>query len=217
MMERSIMGNTQVATNEEIEARLIRLAERPISFAEFLDLNIDSAHELIDGVMVAKMAAQWEHERLIVWLGSLLHAYTQHRRLGSVAISRMTVKINDHRGRLPDLLFIRQEQSGIIEQRAVNGVPDLVIELISPNDRPSDRIALETDYCALGVPEILFIDQQKRRVQLLRKQGEGYRRQKLAAGPLELTTIPGFVIQVDWLFQDPQPDTFNLLRDLLNE
>jgi len=34
--------------------------------------------------------------------------------------------------------------------------PDLVIELISPNDRPSDIVVLEMDYRAIGVTEIVF-------------------------------------------------------------
>ena len=215
--EKSTMTDVVIATNEEIEARVIRLAERPIRFTEFLDLNVDSNCELIAGVMVEKMAAQWEHERLIVWLSTLLHAFTQHKGLGVVAVSRMTVRIDEFHSRLPDLFFVRQDRIDLIRQRAVYGPPDLVIELISPHDRPSDRIALEADYRAIGVPEIVFIDQQKRRVTILRQRDNDYPKLEMTTGALDFATIPGFTLQIDWLFNDTRPDTFDLLRSLLNE
>jgi Uma2 family endonuclease len=173
--------------------------------------------ELIDGVMVEKMVAQLAHEKLIAWLFTMLSLFVRHRNLGLALVSRATVKINGHRGRLPDLMFVRQDRLHILQQRAIEGTPDLVIELISPNDRPSDRIALETDYCSIGVPEIVFIDQQKRHVVLLRLRENGYDRLELNAGSLEMETVPGFAVQLDWLFDEPRPDEFDLLRILLNE
>jgi len=92
-----------------------------------------------------------------------------------------------------------------------------VIELISPHDRPSDRIALETDYRAIGVPEIIFIDQQKQNVLVLRKGENDYEELELTSGTLSPAAIPGFAIQLDWLFHEPRPDEFDLLRTLLNE
>ena len=41
-----------------------------------------------------------------------------------------------------------------MQQKAIYGAPDLMLEVISPNDRPSDIMALEIDYRAIGVPEI---------------------------------------------------------------
>jgi Uma2 family endonuclease len=215
--EKSHEASAPIITDEEVEARVIRLAKRPIMFEEFLVLNINNSLELIDGVMVEKVAAQLEHEKLIVWLLTLLNAFVRHKRLGIVVSSRMTVKIDDYRGRLPDLLFVRQDRIGIVDQRAVYGAPDLVIELISPHDRPSDRIALETDYRAIGVPEIIFIDQQKLHVLILRQGKSGYEEIEMAAGALNFVAISGFAVQLDWLFGEPRPDEFDLLRTLLNE
>ncbi len=210
-------ANAPIPTDEELEARVIRLAKRPITFETFLALNVNSNLELIDGVMVEKLAAQLAHEKLIVWLLTLLNAFVRHKKLGIVVSSRMTVKIDDYRGRLPDLLFVHQERSGIVDQRAVYGAPDLVIELISPRDRPSDRIALETDYRAIGVHEIIFIDQQQRHVLILRNGESDYEELGLNSGMLSPVSIPGFAVQLDWLFDEPHPDEFDLLRVLLNE
>ena len=49
-----------------------------------------------------------------------------------------------------------------------------MIEIVSPNDRPSDLRALEADYFGLGVPELAFIYLQKQEIHLLRRQEAGY-------------------------------------------
>lgn len=211
------MASIPLETNEEIEARSVRIAERPIFLDTFLELNIDSGSELIGGVMVKKMAAQLAHEKLIAWLLTVLNAFVSHKQLGLVLSSRFTVRIDDFNARLPDLLFVREDHSAIVQPRAVYGAPDLVIELISPNDRPSDIIDLETDYRSIQVPEIVFIDQQKRQVLVLRRHDDTYDEVKLTAGILELASIDGFALQVSWFFDEPRPDAFTLVRSLLKQ
>ena len=134
---------------------MVHLAERPIPFPAFLDLSADRDVELVGGVMVEKMAAQLEHEKLFAWLDRVVGTYVSHRRLGILLGSRTAVEISAYGGRLPDLLFVRSDRLEIVRERAVYGAPDLVIEIVSPNDRASDLIALETEYRGLGVPEIL--------------------------------------------------------------
>jgi len=134
-----------------------------------------------------------------------------------VVCSRTAVKIGNQYGRLPDILFVRAENTGIIHKEAIYGVPDLVIEIVSINDRPSDIIPLETDYRSLGVPEIVFIDPQKRRVRLVHKTDTGYDDEYLPAGRLELSAVPGFWIEVEWLFEDGRPNELDVALQLLQE
>jgi Uma2 family endonuclease len=161
------------------------------------------------------MSVQLEHEKLFTWLMTLYRVYVEERNLGIVLGSRTAVEIGMFRGRLPDLLFVRRERMGIVQQKAIYGAPDLVIELISPNDRPSDISALETDYRAIGVPEIVFIDQQQRRVRLLRAREAGYEEEILIGGTLRFESLEGFALQVEWLFQEPRPNLRATLERLL--
>ena len=210
------MTNVMLETVEEAEARIVRFAARPIDFETFLDLNINDELELRSGVMVKKMAAQLEHERLFVWLLWLLYGYVKQKDLGTVLGSRSTVRIDRYHGRLPDVLFVRKENQAIVQQRAIYGTPDLVIELVSPGDRASHLIELETDYDSIGVPEVVFVDQQQRQVRVLRRRGETYAESVLTTGEFALESVPGFVLQVEWLFADPRPDELNILNALLS-
>ncbi len=205
-----------VSTREETESRTIRHAERAIDFETFVILNDSNDMELQQGVMVLKMAAQWEHERLLAWIFWIVFGYARQKSLGTVVGSRTPVRIDEYHARLPDLLFVRRENAEIIQQKGIYGTPEFVLELVSPNDRPPDMIGREADYRLIGVPEIVFIDQQRRSVRILRNQGSGqYDDVTLLAGPLALETLPGFELQVDWLFADRLPDEMAILTGLL--
>lgn len=149
---------------------------------------------------------QLDHEKLLDWLRFVLGLHVRALNLGIVLGSRTAVEINRFRGRLPDLLFVHQDRIGIVQQKAIYGPPDLIIEVISPTDRPSDVLALETDYRAIGVPEIMFIDQRKHRVRILRRQADDYSEEVLTDGTLAFESLGGVRLRVEWLFVEPRPD-----------
>ena len=192
------------------------MADRPLTFDQFLGMTYaDSRMELVKGVLVEKMAAQYPHERRFVWLLFLLNGYVQQRGLGVVLGSRMAVAIDAFGGRLPDLLFIRTDRTDIIHDKAIYGAPDLIIEIVSPNDRPSDLLALETDYRNIGVAEIVFVDALKSQLLVLRHRDTGYLVEMLTTGTFHAETVPGFHFEVEAIFQNPLPNEFDLLTALL--
>src|SRR5260370_39378503 len=135
---RTAMTETRLITPEEIrqqvEGRVVHLAERPIPFATFLELSTDREVELVGGVMVEKMAAQLEHEKLFTWLDRVVGTYVSHRRLGILLGSRTAVEISAYGGPLPDLLFVRSHRLEIVPERAASDAPDLGVEIVAPND-----------------------------------------------------------------------------------
>ena len=199
------------------ERRVLWVASHPVTFAEFLDrFGEDDDVELVDGVVLERMAAQLEHEKLFAWLFRLMGDYVEERDLGIVLGSRTAVEINEYRGRLPDLLFVRRERQEIVREKAIFGAPDLVIEFVSPNDRSSDLIARETDYRAIGVAEIVFINPRRRQVRALRKRDAAWDEAPLGSGEvLVLETVDGFAVDVDWLLAEPRPAVRPTLERLL--
>lgn len=185
---------------------------RPITFIEFLELfGPKDLMELVDGVAVEQGPVELDQAKLFVWLMCVLGDYVEVKDAGIVLGSRTAVPISQFRGRMPDLLFIQKERLGILQQKAVFGAPDLIIEIISPNDRPSDLSALEVDYRSLGTREILFLDQKRRLVRALRKRDIDYEEATLTAGTLDFETVEGFRLEIEWLFVEPRP----LVRDVL--
>lgn len=204
-----------VAMHDERE---VLVPPRPLTFDEFVDLfGEDDEVELIDGVVVRRMAARDPHEDLFGWLYFLLRGYVAAKDLGIVRGSRTAVQITEHRGRLPDVVFVRQERAGIVQEKGIYGAPDLVIEIVSPGDKASDIVALEADYRSIGVAEIWFIDQARKRVRVLYKREEGYTEQVLGQGVLQSEVIEGFGLEVGWLFAKPLPVELDTLTQLLSD
>ncbi|HLK60278.1 MAG TPA: Uma2 family endonuclease [Chthonomonadaceae bacterium] len=191
------------------------IADSPIDFASWLEIAQELDTELVRGVIVERMSAQYPHEWIFAWLLSILRPFVTHRKLGVVLGSRSAVKISGNDGRLPDILFVRAENASIIHNEAIYGVPDLVIEIVSENDRPSTLIPLETDYRDLGVPEIVFIDPRKRGIRYLRKTEKDYEAAFLTTGRLAFVGVPGFWIEVEWLFAEEKPDEFTITKQLI--
>jgi len=198
-----------------MEQRTLYLAPRPITFDEFVTLfGEDDDVELLDGVVVQRMAAQLEHEKLFAWLFTLLNLYVAQHDIGILLGSRTAVRVTGFRGRVPDFVFVRKDRQDIVKQQAIDAAPDLVIESVSPNDRPSDLLPLEADYRSLGVPEIVFIDQPHQRVRILRRNSEtGDYTEDIppADGTVRFATLGDITVAASALLTEPRPDILTVL------
>jgi Uma2 family endonuclease len=196
-------------------------ADKPIDFKTWLELSFDLdariETELVKGVMKERMAAKYPHEWIFMWFAGVLSGFVENQKLGRILGSRMAVKIDAYGGRLPDILLVRTENMGIIHDDAIYGTPDLVIEIISQNDRPSDLVPLEADYRNINVPEIVFIDPRKKWVRCLLKEGDDYSEKILKTGQLTLASVPRFHIEIEWLFADLRPDPYSVMKQLIDE
>jgi Uma2 family endonuclease len=64
----------------------------------------------------------------------------------------------------PDFVLVLKERADIIRERRIMGVPDLIVEVLSPGSTTYDeQIKLEA-YAKAGVPEYAIIDPGKRQV-----------------------------------------------------
>lgn len=202
-----------VETHDE---RMVLVPPRPLTFDQFVDLfGEDDEVELVDGVVVRRMAARYPHEDLNTWLITVLRAYVRANDLGIVLGSRTAVQITEHRGRLPDVVFVRKERAGIVQEKGIYGAPDLVIEILSPGDKASDTVALEADYRSIGVAEIWFVDQQRKQVRVLRKREADYTEEILSKDVVRSEVVEGFWLKVAWLFAKPLPLELDTLMQFL--
>jgi Uma2 family endonuclease len=97
------------------ERQRVGVGDAPLSVSDYLRLcREDDDHELLDGVLVQRMAAQLPHEWLFQWMLRLVGGYVEARGLGVVLGSRTPVQITPYRVRLPDLLFVRAARMQIL-------------------------------------------------------------------------------------------------------
>jgi Uma2 family endonuclease len=70
--------------------------------------------------------------------------------------------------RVPDLAFVAASRLDIFREGWIDGGPDVVIEVRSPGDETYEKMPF---YAALGVPEMVVIDRDTKRVELFRLAG----------------------------------------------
>ncbi len=90
----------ETETEESIEARVVHVGARPISFERFLGIASDRFVELVDGVIVEKPTIQLDHELCTRWLYQVLGPYVRKINLGLMLSSRNMVKSDDFGGRM---------------------------------------------------------------------------------------------------------------------
>jgi Uma2 family endonuclease len=95
---------------------------------------------------------------------------------GFAVISPMDTVLSNDTIPQPDLIYVRNDNMGIIEDR-VRGVPDLVVEVLSPSTARVDRLEKLDLYARYGIAEYWIVDPETQVFEFLLLSSEGYREQ----------------------------------------
>jgi len=117
-------------------------------------------------------------------------------------------------GREPDVLFVANEHLNRFRKNYLEGPADLVVEIISPEGRNMDYHQKFQEYQEGGVREFWLIDLILGvcRFYVLGEDGK-YAESPVDDGVYHSIVIPDCWIRVDWLMQDPLPNTLDVIRE----
>ena len=190
---------------------------RRMSWEEFLQWEPEHNHnEWVDGEVIELMPVEQRHQTILSMLDTLISLFALKFDLGSAFIAPFLMRlISRPSGREPDLLFIRKENLHRLRNTFVDGPADLVIEIISPESDARDRITKFAEYELGGVREYWLIDHFEQETFFYQLDAQGKYQRVLAneSGRYDCAAIPGFWINVNWLWQEPKP-TFEAMRAL---
>ncbi|MFO7538938.1 MAG: Uma2 family endonuclease [Chloroflexota bacterium] len=158
--------------------------------------------ELIEGVMIVSPPPLDSHEKQNLFLLRLLSEYVEQQGLGEVRGSRTAVRLSEAHVFEPDILFLSEERSHLLQERGVFGPPDLVVEILSASTAMYDRGDKLRAYERFGVQEVWLIDPYGPSGTLFYRQEEGLFVPMPVDndGWLVSTALPGFQLQTDWLW-----------------
>lgn len=74
----------------------------------------------------------------------------------------------------PDLVYLTAQQESIITRRGIEGVPELVVEILSPSTAKRDRVDKLNIYRKAGVRRYLIVDIDARTLEIFLLKGENY-------------------------------------------
>jgi len=192
---------------------------KPVTFEEFLAwCDEDTWAEWVDGEVVVLTPASAGHQNVKGFLYALIREFLLRRPLGQVLIAPFVVRLPEplRRAREPDVLFVSRERLSFLKETYLDGAPDLVIEVVSPESLARDRGEKYLEYEAAGVREYWLVDPDRRQAEFHRLSEDGRYRAALpdAHGVYHAEVLPGFRLRVDWLWRDPAPSVLDCLKEM---
>lgn len=178
---------------------------RPFTFEDYLALPDDGVrYEVINGELFMSPSAIMLHQlvsgRLFTSLTNILHEAD-----GLVFSAPFDVHLDRYNLVQPDLVVVLREHFDVLAGGArIEGVPDLVIEILSPSNRAHDLVKKMTLYAQHRIPEYWVVDPILRSIAVHVIDGDGYALQTSEGGLAHSRILPGFVIDPGKLFQLPE-------------
>jgi Uma2 family endonuclease len=142
-------------------------------------------YEIFDGELYVTPAATPLHQRLSKRLSLALVDYFEARAIGEVFYAPIDLVLGEHDIAQPDLLVVAEPAQ--ISDRAIEGPPLLVIEILSPSTRAQDRGVKMQRYARLGIRHYWIVDPDAQTIECFRLEGDAYRLVAEFASPETLT------------------------------
>lgn len=149
-----------------------------IRWQEFREMELDDAdaylYELIDGEIMKRNYPGLKHQRTLVQLLVQFNSFVVERKLGQVLPAPFGVILDEFNDVQPDLIFVSENQKSIVREDGIHGVPELLVEIISPTSVTRDRVRKKAVYERLGVAEFWLVDPQNGSVEVYERTESGY-------------------------------------------
>ncbi|RRR74430.1 MAG: Uma2 family endonuclease, partial [Candidatus Viridilinea halotolerans] len=130
-------------------------------------------YEIIDGVLYMTTAPSNFHQWILMSLIQYLGVPARLRGLGYAFTAPIGLLMPGCDPVQPDFVFVRQANAGIIRERRIRGVPDLIIEILSPGNAIYDTQVKLSAYAKAGVSEYAIVDPGQRAVSYYRLEDLG--------------------------------------------
>jgi Uma2 family endonuclease len=124
-------------------------------------------YEIINGVLYMSPPPAIAHQDLSGGLFARMRIYAEDNDLGKVLEAPCGVRLPNQSVPVePDIFFIKKEHSEIISTQYIEGVPDLIVEILSPSNASYDRETKFELYQKAGVPEYWLVDYEDQAVEI---------------------------------------------------
>ena len=157
--------------------------------------------ELVNGEVAVNPSPNPEHSHIDRQLTSLLVEHVRKRKLGAIFGDAGTV-FGDCDVRRPDLLFFSSKRMHLVGNQAMEGPPDLCVEIISPSTSTIDRVDKFEQYQTGGVLHYWIIDPHEHSIEAyqLRRGKYALSGRGIGNDVVRLPPFPGLEIPLERLW-----------------
>jgi Uma2 family endonuclease len=130
--------------------------------------------ELVEGDFVMTPAPSTTHQKVSRMLQYQLVTQLELTGLADVINAPVDVVFDELNVVQPDLVVVSRARASIITERAVEGPPDIAVEILSPSSGDRDRYLKRGLYARFGVREYWIVDPTRGFVEAYRLVEDGY-------------------------------------------
>lgn len=172
-----------------------------LSYEDLLAFPNDGVRrELIDGELIESPSPRTRHQQIVLRLAMAIGGHLEASSGGEVFIAPLDILFSNTDVVEPDLFFVAADRSEIVTEKNIQGVPSLVVEVLS--DPRLDRVRKRDLYATFGVPEYWVVDPDADRIEVHRLHNAAYGKPELFEANETLSTplLPGLVLVLDRIF-----------------
>ena len=146
-------------------------ARKGITYTDYVKIDDSNRYEVFHGDLRMVPAPSTDHQDVSRNLEFLIWNFVKEKRLGKVFNAPIDVVFDDEEVYQPDIVFIQSKRRDIIRKNAIHGVPDLIVEIVSPSSAFYDTVEKKEIYRKYGVNEywLVFPDEKAIEVFILEK------------------------------------------------
>ena len=147
---------------------MVTTAQKKITVKELFEMELEDGfyYELINGKILKKQAPTPDHQSVSGEINEIIRNFVKQNQLDKVFYSPIDVFFDNYNHTQPDILFIKKERNFIITSHGIEGVPDLIVEIISPSSIKTDRNDKFNLYLEFGVSEYWIVDPRYQSIEI---------------------------------------------------
>jgi len=138
---------------------MLETVQRVYTYHDLVGMPEEQRYEVIDGELYDMTAApSTRHQAFSRNLQWCLHSYIYQTGSGELFNAPIDVVFDRFNVVQPDLIFISTGKRHIIQDKYVQGAPDVAIEILSPTTLSKDLATKKELYAKFGVLEYWIVD-----------------------------------------------------------
>ena len=166
-----------------------------LTYQDYCQLPDDgNRHEIIDGVHYMSPAPSTRHQSASRHIQFSLYRQIEEEGRGSVFNAPTDLELSPTDVVQPDIIVVLKENRSIILPSRLRGVPDLVVEILSPSTSDRDQGVKRSLYEQHGLGEYWVVDAEEQVVLQYKLTGGSYGEAQRCAGSI---SFAGATVDLD--------------------
>lgn len=153
---------------------LVSVDKKSATYYDYLQMPEGAKYQLIGGEIVEMPSPTLYHQRIVTRLSRKISNFILDNGLGEVFVAPLDVYFSDEETYQPDILVLFNESLYKMQEKYIEGAPDLIIEVLSPNTAHYDLNNKKFIYQEFGVKEYWIVDPNAKSIKIFENHSSGF-------------------------------------------